>query len=237
MPRLTALALAVLLAAACAGSEEIVAQDVVSEIPWGPHENARYRLLQGDDVVGSGEISLAVRGNLAVFAQQFDIPGEEVTDTVSVTAHSETLRPSSVQRVIDGPKGARRCEARYGNGVAHIEQHAEKEERKDDLNVPEKSYDTWTDLFVWRTLPFAEGYEVKYAGVLSCSLAKPDLLSEVLKVKELETVSVPAGTFEAWRLEIRSGGRTQHAWYADDDARTLVRYDNGELVFELESID
>jgi hypothetical protein len=59
----------------------------------------------------------------------------------------------------------------------------------------------------------------------------------VLKVKAIEEVTVPAGTFRAWRLEIRSGGRTQKAWYADDARRTLVRYDNGDLVFELESID
>jgi hypothetical protein len=56
-------------------------------------------------------------------------------------------------------------------------------------------------------------------------------------VKEKEDVQVPAGNFQAWRLEIRSGGRTQKAWYADDARRTLVRYDNGELVFELESIN
>ena len=56
-------------------------------------------------------------------------------------------------------------------------------------------------------------------------------------MKEKEEVEVPAGTFQAWRLEIRSGGRTQKAWYADDGPRTLVRYDNGDLVFELESIN
>ena len=62
------------------------------------------------------------------------------------------------------------------------------------------------------------------------------MLPVVLKVKKTEEITVAAGTFEAWRLEIRSGGRTQKAWYANDEQRTLVRYDNGDLVFELESI-
>jgi hypothetical protein len=51
-----------------------------------------------------------------------------------------------------------------------------------------------------------------------------------------ETVEVPAGTFETWRLEIRSPDGTQRAWYADTERRPLVRYDNGNLVFELLSL-
>jgi len=233
--RMAALVATVLMVAACACDEEVVAQDVVSEIPWGATETAHYRLLQGKDVIGSGEISLERESDgPTLFGQKFDIPGEGVTDEVSVRADSETLRPLSTSRVIDGPEGARTCEAGYSGRSVTVIQRAKDDERIDDLAVPEKSYDTWTDLFLWRTLPFREGFEIKYAGVLSCSLAKPDLLSEVLKVKGLESVTVPAGTFEAWRLEIRSGGRTQKAWFANDAARTLVRYDNGDLVFELE---
>ncbi len=239
MRRLAALAFAATLAAACSSdSGSIVAQDVVSAIPWTESETAHYRLLQGDDVIGSGELSLSEQGDgLTVFDQKFEIPDQEVTDSVSVTADSETLRPTSVTRLIDGPEGKRTCEAKYQDAAVNIEQHSDTDQRTDTLAVPVKSYDTWVDIFLWRTLRFAEGYEIKYAGVLSCSLTKPDLISEVLDVKRLETVTVPAGTFEAWRLEIRSGGRTQKAWYTNDETRTLVRYDNGDLVFELESTD
>lgn len=237
MRRLVAFALLTLFATACAASEEIVAQDVVFEIPWGTKESAHYRLLQGDDVVGSGVLSVEVNSGVLIVEQAFDIPREEVTDEIRVLADASTLRPSSVARQIDGPEGKRICQATYEGSLVTVVQHSNEDDRTDELSVPEKSYDTWTDLFLWRTLPFREGLDIKYAGVLSCSLAKPDLLSEVLKVEGLETVSVPAGAFEAWRLEIRSGGRTQHAWYANDDERTLVRYDNGDLVFELESID
>ena len=44
---------------------------------------------------------------------------------------------------------------------------------------------------------------------------------------------MPAGTFDAWHLEIESGGETQDAWYTTDDAHTLLKYDNGESTFEL----
>jgi hypothetical protein len=235
------MAAAVAALAACSDeSGELVARDIVSQIPWQAPETAQYRLLQGDDVKGAGRLTVGdeQRGSITM-VQAFEIPDEEITDTIFVEASDETLRPKEVGRVIDGPEGERGCAAQYsstGNSV-RVVQRAGEDERTDELDLPPEHYDTWTDLFLWRTIEFFEGNEVKYVDVLSCSLAKPDLLSIVLKVKEIEEVTVPAGTFQAWKMEIRSGGRTQKAWYADDARRTLVRYDNGDLVFELESID
>lgn len=238
MRPLTLLILIVALGFACSGGEDnLVARDVVSDIPWAARETSRYRLLQGDDFKGNGELNIEQRDGVLVLTQDFKIPDEEVTDSVAIELDPETLRPKTVQRTIDGPEGERRCEATYSEGGVTIEQRAEEDERTDTLDVPAQHYDSWSDLILWRTLEFFQGQELKYVDVLSCSLAKPDVLSVVLKVKEIEEVTVPAGTFQAWRLEVRSGGRTQKAWFADDDARTLVRYDNGDLVFELESIN
>ena len=231
---------AALLSACSEDSGDLVARDIVSEIPWtATGEKATYRLLQGDDVKGTGVLAIGgpIDAGPLRLQQSFEIPEENITDEVSVSVNIDTLRPLAVARVIDGPEGKRECQASYGERRVVIDQKAGQDERKDELDVPPEHYESWSDLFLWRTIEFFEGNEVKYVDVLSCSLAKPDLLSVVLKVKEIEEVTVPAGTFQAWRLEIRSGGRTQKAWYADDDRRTLVRYDNGDLVFELESID
>ncbi|HEV8573128.1 MAG TPA: DUF3108 domain-containing protein [Dehalococcoidia bacterium] len=229
----------VLFVACGGGDDELVARDIVSSIPWDISENARYRLLQGDDVKGSGEFELFQDADGTRITQSYAIPDEEITDVIDAEVSVETLRPRLIERVIDGPEGKRECRAEYsslGNAVS-VNQRAGEDERTDELGVPSEHYDSWSDLFLWRTIEFFEGQELKYVDVLSCSLAKPDLLSVVLKVKAVEEVTVPAGKFQAWRLEIRSGGRTQKAWYADDERRTLVRYDNGDLVFELESIN
>jgi hypothetical protein len=240
-PLLLILTAATFLAGCSDGSEDLVARDIVSEIPWEVPETAKYRLLQGNDVKGSGVLTIESRGETLTIGQVFEIPDEKVTDTVAVDASSVTLRPEVTGRVIDGPEGRRECRATYPttSAVNHVkvQQRAGEDERTDELDIPPQHYDSWSDLFLWRTIEFFEGNELKYVDVLSCSLAKPDLLSVALKVKEMEEVTVPAGTFQAWRLEIRSGGRTQKAWYADDARRTLVRYDNGDLLFELESID
>jgi hypothetical protein len=235
--RLLILLTAAIFAACSSDADDLVVRDIVSEIPWAGPETARYRLLQGDDVKGSGELRVEEANGMMVFSQSFEFPDISVTDSVVVEADASTLRPTTVERVIDGPEGKRECHASYEESSVRIEQKAKDAERTDELNIPPKHYESWSDLFLWRTVEFFEGQELKYVDVATCSLAKPDLGSASLSVKRLEEVNVPAGTFRAWRLEFRAEGRTQKAWYADDDRRTLVRYDNGDLVFELESIN
>ena len=222
--------------AACGGSDTSTLSNsgpILSAIPWTAPETAHYRILKDGDQNGTGELSIEAAGDSLKLSQAFDFPGQTVKDTVSVVADARSLRAQSVSRTIDGPKGQRVWDARYDANSVTIDQHSEEDRRTDRLDVPSRSFDSWSDLFLWRTLAFANGFEASYQDVLSCGLGKPELLSVVFKVKPRETVTVPAGEFTAWRLEIRSGGSTQTAWYADDPRRTLVRYDNGELVFEL----
>ena len=232
------LAAGLLLIAGCSGDETAdlsTGGPVLGEIPWRAPETADYRLLDGGDEIGSAELSVNCDSSQScTFSQSFAFPEREITDEVSAVADAASLKVSKLMRVVDGPEGKRSWEAEYKDSTVRVEQRDEDDERTDELDIPARSYDTWTDLFLWRTLDFSEGYEVKYLGVVSAEFAKPDIITIVLKVTGLEEVSVPAGTFSAWRLEIRSGGRTQKAWIADNGERTLLRYDNTDLVFELE---
>lgn len=239
-PAIIAVLAVAALAVACGGGDTTPLSgnsEVLSHIPWSAPETANYRLLEGDQEIGTAELSVAANAgaaNTLVFSQKFDISKRQITDSVTATADSATLRPSSVARTINGPDGQRTCQATYHDSSVTVDQRSTTDKRTDQINVPTKSYDTWTDLFLWRTLAFAQDFEATYSDVLTCSLAKPDILSVVIKVTGHGSVTVPAGTFQVWTLEIRSGGSTQKAWYADDPAHTLVRYDNGQLVFELE---
>ncbi len=209
-------------------------QTVVSSIPWEATEEARYRLMDGDEVKGSAILRIESQEGKVSFIQEFE--SEDFSDEVEVVADSETMRPRSVQRVVSGPEGERRWQVEYQDNTAFVVQRTEDDDRRDEITMPTCSYDSWTDVFLWRTIDFREGYEATYADVLSATLAKPQVISQTLKVTGRETVEVPAGTFETWRLEIRSPDGTQQAWYADTKTRPLVRYDNGNLVFELLSL-
>ncbi len=232
---LAALPLLVLALAACESESSVLSgQDVVSNIPWTAPEEARYRLLDGDEERGSGVLSIEAEDGSFTFRQEFE--NEEFRDEVVVVVDGNTLRPESVERVIDGPEGARRWRVDYEGGAATVVQRSQDEERRDEIATPTRSYDSWTDVFVWRAIDFREGYEATYTDVLSATLAKPQVISQTIKVTGKETVEVPAGTFEAWRMEIQSSDGNQTAWYADTETRPLVRYDNGSLVFELLSL-
>jgi hypothetical protein len=237
------LALVLPLSSACSDDDGTIIADsgpVLGAIPWTvpPAETARYSLFDGDERIGSAVLSVDQEDSTtgtSAFSQDFEFPERDITDRVSVVAEEETLRPLSVTRRVDSPDGVRQWLARYEGSAVTVVQSDEDDERTDTLDVPVTSYDTWTDLFLWRTVDFRQGFEVEYSGVVTAEFAKPDVISIELRVTGMETVNVPAGTFEAWRMEIRSGGRTQRAWIADNEQRTLVRYDNTELVFELES--
>ena len=211
---------------------------VISRIAWTAPETATYRILNEDgDAVGSGVLKIEEQSGSLALTQDFKASREEITDEVTATVERETLKPQTVSRVISGPEGERVCDARYEGAKVTVEQHSDEDQRTDELDVPPDAYDTWTDLFLWRTIDFREDFDATYHDILTCALVKPDLIQVTLEVKERQTVEVAAGTFEAWRLEIRSGGETTTAWYADDTRHTLVRYDNGQHVFELESIE
>jgi hypothetical protein len=207
---------------------------VLSEIPWTVPETASYQLFNDGEEIGSAELSIeAGDSGDNRFVQSFEFPGRQITDEVEVEANARTLAPDFVTRVVSSPDGRRSWDVTYDASTVTVVQRDEDDERTDTIDIPRTSYDTWTDLFLWRTIDFKEDYEVKYEAVVTADFAKPDVISIVLKVVRVEEVTVPAGTFEAWRVEVRSGGRTQKAWIAEDDNRTLVRYDNTELVFEL----
>jgi len=232
---IAALSLAAPALAACSSATTTLSGEaIVSDIPWPASEQARYRLMDGDKDKGSGVLTIDSQGGRVTFRQAFE--SEEFQDEVVAVTLAATMQPQSVQRVIDGPDGERRWEVLYEGGGAKVVQNSEDDERQDNLSVPTRSYDSWTDVFLWRTMDFRDGYEASYADVLSATLARPQVISQTVRVSGKETVEVPAGTFEAWRLEIRSEDGSQEAWYADTATRPLVRYDNGSLVFELLSL-
>ena len=236
---LSLLAAVLLLISACGDDGDYASGNpqVISAIPWTASETAKYRILRDDDVVGSGVLQIEQQGGSLTLSQNFSATEEKITDEVTAIADAKTLSPRSVSRVIDGPEGERVCDARYAGAKVSVEQRSEEDERTDELDLPPNAYDTWVDLFLWRTIDFRQDFHATYNGVLTCALVKPDVIETSVAVKERETVEVPAGTFETWRLEIRSGGDTTNAWYAVDKRHTLVRYDNGRHVFELDSIE
>jgi hypothetical protein len=217
-----------LLAFACSGEPALPTSDVVSALPWQGDEQLRYVIKAGDGrVVAEGILLIDVIGSRTNLAQSFGSPDDSKRDDVTVQVDSATLKPiGSNRRIVSGDQSST-LEVTYTEQGALIKAG----DRQTGLSVPEHSYDNDTSLFVWRTIPFAEGYRAAYTTIITNHRTRQQV---TLHVTGKEMVSVPAGEFNAWRLEVEAGGVRQIAWYADTPARPLVKYDNDNgQIFEL----
>jgi hypothetical protein len=186
---------------------------VLGAIPWTTPETATYNVSQGD-TVGTGTLQVLAGTDSLVFIQRYEVPDNDVTDEITAETDAETLRPVKVDRLTTDPDFERDCIATYGEGSVTVVQTDEDDEHSSEVNVPNTHYDSWTDLFLWRTIDFKEGFETRYADVLSCNPRESEVITMVLEVKGVEHVTVPAGSFEVWHLKVSRTART----------RTLVQH-------------
>ena len=233
-PILLALAL---LGASCAAGEEFETEDIFSSIPWPDEERAEYVLLSGGDgeQLATGVLTATRRDGQFELSLRFEGQGDVDETTVLVDATS--MKPISVERERSGgdPETFKAAFDTEEEIVEITEIDAGGAETLLPLRLKEHYYDNESSIFLWRTIPFEEGYEARYHSVLANFRA---INVVTLSVVGKEEVTVPAGTFQAWRVEIRSGGRDQVAWFAETPDHVLIQYDNplGQL-FQLVSVD
>jgi hypothetical protein len=226
------LCVAVCLAAlllACGGDDGPPTSDIVSTIPWRADESLTYRLENEDgEVVGSAVLSIDLLDGTTELRQRF-VAGPN-TDETLVVVEARGLKPQSARREVRTQDDDEVIDVTYTAEGALIKQG----ERQSGLKVPEHAYDNDSSLFLWRTIPFADGYEASYVTVITNRRSRDTV---TLRVTGRERVTVPAGSFDAWRLEVRSSNARQHAWYADTPTRPLLRYDNDRgTIFVLETM-
>lgn len=234
-----AAATALLLAAAACASEDSGAagtQQIVASVPFKPGDEARYLLqdTKGRDR-GSGILRVEPEAGALKLLLRFENQGH--SDDTTVTVDPQTLTPHSVHREVGSDGEQQVIDAEYKDDYVQITQRSNGSERSSPLRLKPNAYDNDSSLFLWRSIEFREDYQARYYTIIT-NRRSAELVT--LQMKGRETVEVPAGRFEnAWRLEIRSAGVTQTAWFADRPDHLLVKYDNnaptGRLIFLLTS--
>ena len=101
-----------------------------------------------------------------------------------------------------------------------------KEEPK-TLELGPMTYDNEQGAEVFRRLPLAKGYEGEINVISTLTQSKVPI---GLKVTELETIEVPAGKFECFKLELNIG---QTFWISTGDKREIVRFGANGVEAEL----
>ncbi len=222
------LVLSGLLVACGSGGPKTPPSDVVSAIPWSNNESLDYVLVdKSGKETGKAVLTISVEGNTTRLGQEFT--SNNHADAISVVVDAKSLKPVSSTRTITSATDKEQLSANYTSDGALIKQG----DKQSGLSVPEHSYDNDTSLFLWRTVKFEPGSVSAYNAIITNRRSRQ--VAEI-RVIGKESVTVPAGDFTAWRIEIDSSGSKQTAWYADTPTRPLVKYDNSiGTFFELSS--
>jgi hypothetical protein len=245
---------AVALAVACAGGGAAGGtSDVVARIPFASGERLVYAL--HDDtgaVVARGELWVIDRGDgYLVLTQEYEELGAPASvaptrDLAWVVVDETALQPlegfrSVIRRDAAGGTSLETFSWDYRPGagdeapdtlVTTVEREGEAEEER-ELRLRDHTYDNESSLWLWRTLDLSDSYEARYVSV---NHAERSQQTVILRVTGRQTVDVPAGEFDSWRLQVRNGRATRVVWIEVESPHRVVQWDNGSLVFRLESI-
>lgn len=222
-------------------------EDVVAQIPFAAGERLTYAIQGADGVrLGTGTLTVVTEGDHLALRQNYvelsPPPGLPASaDGASVEVDAKTMRPLA---------GVRNVARRTGNEApldgyawtygtsggadvlrSTVVKHGKAPSLK-DIKLRDHYYDNETSLWLWRTLAFAEGYDKFY---VSANAVEQEQQTVNLSIRQRETVEVPAGKFEVWRLLFRNGRAVRTAWVNVNAPHEVVKWDNGDVIFLLES--
>lgn len=118
------------------------------------------------------------------------------------------------------------AEAVYGKNSATVTMVGQDKTFTIDFTPPAFDNEQCTQLF--RRLPLAEGYKSTLTVVTSLG---GSVINLPISVSKLEKITVPAGTFECFRLELAMVNQT--FWISNDEHRYIVRFAAGGVSAEL----
>ncbi len=223
------------LLAGCLQAKLVETKDLTISVPWTAPETSQYVLLSrnGKEEVGRGTLEIAKGDGTYELSLKFQ-NGEDYDNSTTVV-DATTLKPISVHRdrLVDGKHKELNATYDPTAKVVTITEVKDSSERPVPHRLKDNYYDNDSSLFLWRSIPFVVGYVNIYRTVVTGSGEQQVVHVEV---KPKERIEVPAGTFDAWRVQIESRDNKQLAWYADTPEHPLVQYDNGIQLFQLTSL-
>jgi len=190
----------------------------IGEAPWRAGERTVYDVLGRDGQRVGDAIWTWERDDEGwVLFYQSDLSGSA---TEGETYLDDALLPLHGWRA----SGGRRVEARYGEDqVAITTTAADGTTTTREVARQTDMLDNEQTLQTQRALPLAADYVTTYSNVVASTAADVRM---TISVVGREQVTVPAGTFAAWRVEMRGGSATHDAWYSVNSPHLLLRYVN-----------
>ncbi len=234
------LLLAAGLIAACTSTADFPdPSNPVASTPWPDYELLRYDITDQRDVtLGTVDFEVERIGDIFSFRLLFLLEDEQVRDEVILTVDAETLSPRTYERFAADLESRVEVLATYGvdgEGALVLDSRVVRdgEERVKTEELGDFAFDTDSSAWLWRSIAFAQDYEVTYRSVNAVE-QRSQLVS--LRVVGQDSLNTPAGDFIAWQLVARPGLDRQNAWFDVEAPHRLVRWDLQPRTYTLREI-
>ncbi|MGQ9686878.1 MAG: DUF3108 domain-containing protein [Thiobacillaceae bacterium] len=197
--------------------------------PWQSGERLSYGWVnRNGEAIGSTDIAFIQEGEAWAILWADKVAGLDQTFTMRI--RTDNLRPLGETKTLKAPNTDATISTTYSGGKLQIEAVVKGQNRSASVDVSENALDNDQLLMTLRAAPFAEGYS---AGLVTVVSANASRLNTTIRVTGQEAITVPAGTYQAWRVELDFGAAKQTAWYEVEAPHNLVQYDNGANTMRL----
>jgi len=188
--------------------------------PWQPGEISRLEARDpGGHPLLTWELSVESRGSQTVLISDREAAGFH--ERAAVVVDPRTLIPARIEFERESVEGRVDYVAEYGSEDVTIKADLPRGHEEAAIRLPARPfYDAEQLVMVIRALPLYGNFRGTIRSVVTRAGAQD---SVILRVRGRESVSVPAGHFEAWKVDII--GSDQCAWIAVAHPHQLVKYE------------
>lgn len=229
---LSSLLLTLSFLAACAAAKP---QPLIFGEPvWTDGETSAYRVTNREGrIVGSAAYRVGKRDQEDGWTLLREISDAGVSEQATIEMQPAGFRPVYSHLIRSFGGGKQIVETLFEGAQVDIEltnrQGAKVYQR---VQVPSDIRDERTLLLIVRALPLAQGYATRINSFLPIA---GQMERVAIQVRRSENVTVPAGAFETWLVELKANDRTTKAWVAQAAPFPVVKFIDGrsQATFEM----
>ncbi len=199
--------------------------------PWTGTEHAEYNIIKDSDnsALGTSTFDVQPAGDATTIEQRLQIGA--VTQHFVVKVDPQTLKPLASTEEVAGSPNDFSLSGTYADNKLTVTAKTSQGEKSATIDVPPDAYDNNSLLAILRGLPFSAGNAASFTNIIPANAAQ---VKATATVAGQESVAVPAGTFDTYKVMMDFGGlQKQTAWYEVASPHRLIKYDNGTTQFVL----
>ncbi len=213
------------------GSTSTASPTVQLTPPWKGAEHAEYNIVKSSDnsALGTSTIDIQPASDATTIEQRLQLGA--VTQHFVVKVDPQTLKPLVSTEEVTGSPNDFSLTGTYANTKLAITAKTAQGEKNATVDVPLDAYDNNSLLAILRGLPFSARSVSSFTNVIPVNAAQ---VKSTTTISDQESVTVPAGTFDTYKVVMSfGGGQPQAAWYEVASPHRLIKYDNGTTQFVL----